>query len=71
MFGNMLFYPGQYEVDGSDISHKVTNSSIAPFVGKTLLRHIEMLSADALVLSGTSSGVPFVIKWQRAPKQSQ
>lgn len=66
-FNRMFFYAGTYTVADGVITKKVSNASSLGLIGKTVLRNIEELTTDKLVLTGNfgAPGTTMWILWER------
>ncbi len=66
-YDRMLFYAGQFQIDGDKVIHKITNASSPALIGKVLVRKLDKLSDTDLVLSGAlgTSGQTLRIEWKR------
>lgn len=66
-FGRVFFYAGTYFQRNDVIYKDVANATFLPLIGKRVLRKIEKLSHDELVLTGSFGGAgdSLWIRWVR------
>lgn len=62
---DMTFYTGKYIVKGHTVTHFIQNASSSDYYNKKLVRKIELLTDNNLVLSLNQANTNFVLKWQR------
>jgi len=66
IFDSILFYSGTYRVDGSTITHQVTNASNPSRIGREMLRYAE-LAGDLLTLASPQESFGrAILKWRKA-----
>ena len=66
-YGGMLFYSGNFSIQGNSVLHRIENSNVAALLGKEVSRKVEILTDTSLVLTGTlGSGGQLRIEWKRA-----
>ncbi|MBY0371105.1 lipocalin-like domain-containing protein [bacterium] len=66
-FGRVFFYAGTYTEKGGTIYKDVQNATFEPLIGKTVLRKIEKVTSDELILTGPfgAPGNSLWIRWTR------
>jgi len=66
-YGRMLFYAGKFEKKDDSLLHAISNSSVRSLIGKTVLRKIDQLSEDQLILTGNFGfdGDTLRITWKK------
>jgi hypothetical protein len=62
---DMTFYTGKYVVKGNNVIHITQNGSGPDYYDKKLLRKIDLLTDNELVLSLKQEGNLIVLKWDR------
>lgn len=65
IFDSILFYSGTYRVEGSTITHQVTNASNPARIGKQMLRYA-VLDGDVITLSSPQESFGrAILKWRK------